>query len=178
MKNYFIQPSPGQTQMMALIYFIFGIILCFFGSSILLGAARVLGIVMVVYGIYLLYLYFGKRANTSTVPLIEGLPTLVIGLVIAISPAALVSIFPVVIAILIIFNSIVQMQKSFILKDMHDPSWMMGLVFSIIMLLAGIILLLRPIQALSYVLKVVGVVLIVEAIFMLIQSFQEKKYMH
>lgn len=176
MRNYFLSPSPRQTQLAALVFLIFGILLCFFGAGILLDAARILGIFMVLYGGWQLYEYFIRRRSSNAAMLIQGIPLVIIGLVFAIAPRTLVSIFPIAVGFVVIFNAIVQMQKSFMLKDAKDPGWMGSFIIAVVMLLAGILLLLRPIQALSYVLRIAGVALIAEAIFMFVQSLQEQKY--
>lgn len=177
MKKYFIFPTPRQSMMLAVIFVILGSLLCFSGAKVLLNGVRLIGIILLVYGLYLLYLYFGKRASSNAAPLIQGIPLALIGLVISFSPGTLVSIFPMAIGMIVIFNAIMQMQKSFMLKDAHDTTWSVSFIIAVILMLAGLVLLLRPIQILNYLSKAAGICLIAEGIYMMMQAWQEQKYL-
>ncbi len=72
--NNFIKQTNSQQRLFAIIYIVFGIILCFFNKGILIMAARVLGVILLAYGILELYIYFVRRQNVTAIPLYTGLP--------------------------------------------------------------------------------------------------------
>lgn len=93
------------------------------------------------------------------------------------SPQSLIAIIPVLAGVILIVNSIMQMQRSFILKDHGFDNWLWTFVISVVTMVAGIVVLLQPIQTLAFILQVVGVFLIVEGIIMLFNEHEIKKYM-
>ncbi|MEY8257501.1 HdeD family acid-resistance protein [uncultured Dubosiella sp.] len=175
--NNFIKQTNSQQRLFAIIYIVFGIILCFFNKGILIMAARVLGVILLAYGILELYIYFVRRQNVTAIPLYTGLPCTLAGLFMIFSPQSLIAIIPVLAGVILIVNSIMQMQRSFILKDHGFDNWLWTFVISVVTMVAGIVVLLQPIQTLAFILQVVGVFLIVEGIIMLFNEHEIKKYM-
>lgn len=173
----FFDPTSRQNRLLGLVYLIFGILLCFFSRSILLTCTRIMGVCLVLYGIWCLYDYFIRRKSTAPGTFFVGLPCVVFGLVFAFSPESLLSIFPVLGGVMLIVNSIIQMQKAFTLKDYGFENWGIALVLAIVLMVAGVIVLLRPIQTLSFILKLVGVCLMVEAVMVWYTQYEVDKFM-
>ena len=171
--------GDGQTRLLALVYFVFGILLCFFASSILVTATRILGGCLALYGALQLYLFYaGRQKGTATgAQLCIGVATVLFGLIFVISPESLISIFPVAGAIILIVNSLIQMQKAFQLRDYGCEGWTMTLIFAVVLLVAGAIILLRPVQTASFILQIVGISLMAEAIMMFWSQHEIDKYM-
>ena len=169
----------GQTWLLAAVYFIFGILLCFFASSILVTATRILGGCLALYGAFQLYLYFSRRQQgyAPGSQLSIGLATAVFGLIFLFSPESLISIFPVAGGIVLVVNSLVQMQKAFQLRDYGCENWFMTLIVAAVMLAAGAIILLRPVQTASFILQIVGISLMAEAVMMFWSQHEIDKYM-
>lgn len=167
--------SQQDTIIMASLFIVTGILLCFFNVKILTTAFRIIGIVCALIGLYFLYYYFKRRISTSPTPFFVGIPSVVIGIFMITSPDSFIAILPMLIGILCIVNSILSMQKAFILKDAKVSSWKIVLIFDLVLLLVGVILLLKPIQALSYILKIAGGLLIVQAILLLLTDFMLHK---
>ena len=162
----------------SIIYIVAGILLCFFNISIIMIGCRVIGLVLALVGAYFLYYYFVKRTNTNASPFFVGLPSLLIGLFMLISPESVISMLPIVIGIVFIISSILSMQKAFMLKDMGIPAWKVSLVGDIITLILGIALFFNPLQSLSYFLQVLGVFLIVDGIFLFWNDHMIRKNMN
>jgi uncharacterized membrane protein HdeD (DUF308 family) len=163
--------------MFALIYFVFGLLLCFFSASILVTATRIIGGLLALYGAFQLYLYFGRRKTINGTYLFAGVPCLLFGLVFVFSPESLISIFPVIGGVVLIINSIMQMQRSFVLKDHGFENWFWTFVLSILLLIAGIVVLLKPVQAMAFILQLVGAGLIVESVVILYNQYELNKVM-
>ncbi|MCF0105300.1 MAG: DUF308 domain-containing protein [Holdemanella sp.] len=167
--------SISDTIILAILFIICGVLLCFFNVNILLIAARIVGIALLLIGIYFLYVYFKKRISTSTTPFFLGIPSAVIGIFMLASPESVIAILPILIGTTCIVNSIISMQKTFIAKDANVPTWKISLVIDILFLFIGVIMLLKPIQALTSIIRITGVVLIAEAFLLLWTSFQLKE---
>ena len=102
---------------------------------------RVFGIIALLFSGYLLYTYFVQRISTSLSPLFIGVPGLLISILMVFSPESILAMLPILVGIILIINSIVHMQKSLILKDFGYPRWNISLIFSILVLITGVILL-------------------------------------
>ncbi len=166
-----LNPTRGDLLSMALMYLLFGAVLCFFSGSILTTIVRVLGIVLVLYGGYNLYQYFVVLKSTNLSPMAIGIPSFIFGLILAVWPNMIINFFPIVAGILVTLNSIAQIQKSLVLKRAGVPSWMMSMVAALVMLFVGIVLMIRPSNVINMIMKLTGVALIAEAIVLSVQAF-------
>ncbi len=61
MKRYMFNFNVKDTLVLALLYLLCGLALCFFQGSILTTVVRIIGIVLIAYGAYMLYVYFGVQ---------------------------------------------------------------------------------------------------------------------
>lgn len=174
--NYFLKPSDKEVNILAISYIIFGLLICLFNVSILTTALRIFGTITLLISGYFLYTYFVQRISTSLSPLFIGLPGLLISILIVFSPESILAMLPILVGILLIINSIIHMQKSLVLKDFGYPKWNVSLIFSILVLITGVVLLFQPIQSLSIIMQILGIALIIEAIFMLVNQHTMKKY--
>lgn len=166
-----LNPSRNEMLSMALMYLLFGLVLCFFSGSILTTIVRVLGILLVVYGGYNLYQYFVTTKSTNLSPMVIGIPGIIIGLILAVWPHMLINFFPIVAGVLLTFNSITQIQKSLVLKRAGISSWMLSMVAALIMLFIGIILMIRPSSVINMIMSFTGIALIAEAVILAVQAF-------
>lgn len=166
-----LNPSRNEMLSMALMYLLFGLVLCFFSGSILTTIVRVLGILLVVYGGYNLYQYFVITKSTNLSPMVIGIPGIIIGLILAVWPHMLINFFPIVAGVLLTFNSITQIQKSLVLKRAGISSWMLSMVAALIMLFIGIILMIRPSNVINMIMSFTGIALIAEAVILAVQAF-------
>ncbi len=135
MKRLF-SSGTQQTGLLALVYFIFGVLLCFFATSILITATRILGGCLILYGALQLYLFFSGRQSgqANGTRLAAGAATVIFGGIFLFSPESLISIFPVAGAIILIVNSLVQIQKAFQLRDYGCEGWSMTLMLALVLL--------------------------------------------
>lgn len=176
MKKY-LSDSVRQASTLAVIYIIFGFIMCFFGRGIIMSAARILGLIVMLYGIYQLYLYFGQKFSATPVSLIYGLACAILGLIAAARPGFIVSFIPKIIGIIAVFNGAIQVQRSMMLKDSGYSGWLFNAIVAVVMILGGLYLFFRPFSIINIVLRGCGIFLIVEGVFMLLQSGETKKYL-
>ncbi|UNT93889.1 DUF308 domain-containing protein [Allobaculum sp. Allo2] len=106
------------TLVLALLYLLCGLALCFFQGSILTTVVRIIGIVLIAYGAYMLYVYFGVHKSADTAPMFSGVPSLVLGLIMVCWPHTIINFIPIIVGVLLVINSIVQIQSSLVLKAM------------------------------------------------------------
>ena len=176
--NNILKQYNKEVKLFALIYFILGLILCFFNKSILTMGTRIIGGILTIFGGLELYIYFIRRTSSSAIPLFMGLPSTAFGCIMVFSPESILSIIPILVGILLIINSIIQLQKSLILKDYGYNNWIYNFGISIILILVGTLLFLKPIQSIAFLLQIIGGCLIIESISMLISHHEIKKYLN
>lgn len=160
--NHLINPTQKEVRIQALLYLIGGILLFILNNDLLMIATRILGVILIAIGGTLLYMYFIKRASIDAGPLFTGLPAALIGLLMLISPESLIAILPVLTGIVMIINSIMQLQKAFLLKDYGFSNWTITAGIAAIALLFGVLFLFRPLQSVAFILQIIGIALIVE----------------
>lgn len=166
-----LNPSRSETLSLALMYLLFGLVLCFFSGSILTTIVRILGIILVVYGGFNLYQYFVVTKSTNMSPMFIGIPGVIIGLILAVWPHMLINFFPILAGVLLTFNSIAQIQKSLVMKRAGISSWMFSMVIALIMLFVGIVLMIRPGNVINMIMRLTGYALIAEAVVLTVQAF-------
>lgn len=162
-----LHDSSTQILILAIAYIAAGFGLCFFNTDILLSAIQIAGVLALLFSFYLLYLWFYKKAANGLYQLVSAIPLLLFSLVMCFSPQSLLTIIPILVALLIVLSSAVEMRKAFTIKKYGSPSWKILLIVSLVMLCGGLVLLLRPIQTLSWILKLVGLCLAGEGLWIL-----------
>lgn len=169
--SYSLQPNNRQVLFMSILCLVVGFVLTFFSQGVLINTVRILGLVLLAYGLIQLYVYFTGRSKAVS-SLVYGLPMSLIGLFILISPTTLISIFPIVIGIILLVASVIQMQKAFIIRKSGISSWFVSFVIAVALLIGGIVLIMRPVAIVASLLKIGGIFLIAEGLFTLFESFQ------
>lgn len=171
-----LNPSSKEVKGLAIAYILIGLLICFFNVSILSICVRVIGVAILIFALYLLYVYFIQRHTTNPLPLFVGIPCALIAILLLASPESIIAMLPIITGVILIANSIVHLQKSLVLKDYGYTNWMACMIGSIIILAVGVILLCKPIQSVSFIMQIIGISLIVEAIFILISQHTLDKY--
>lgn len=171
MKKYLVNPTKTDSLLLALMFVGAGFVLALFSGSLLTTLIRIFGIVLAVYGAYELYLYFGVHRSTNMSPMIIGIPSLILGLFLSFWPQALLNVFPMIAGIILVFNSVIQIQRALVMRSAGMSSWVMTLVLALVMLAAGIFLVVRPGSMINMILRLTGYALIVEGVIIAIDAF-------
>lgn len=146
---------------------------------LILNPAGILNIVMLVFGIGVFidgifhivsYFLTEKEARIFSGNLFEGVLSTVAGILILCNKSLLISMIPIVIGIWILIKSIMKLQLAFNFKSADSKKWIPLLVSSIISILLGFLIILNPFSAAYTVTIIAGVVLLVFAIYDLIES--------
>ena len=160
--NRLMNPNSKEVRIMALVYILAGILLFILNNDFLMIAVRIFGVILSAIGGTLLYTYFGKRLSVDASPLFAGLPSVLIGILMIASPESIISILPILAGILLIINSIIQLQKAFLLRDYGFDNWKITAGIAVFALIVGVILWLRPLQSVAFILQIIGCALIFE----------------
>ncbi|MGN1276508.1 MAG: DUF308 domain-containing protein [Floccifex sp.] len=158
------------------ILFVTGLIICFFNIHLVRGASRVIGMITVILGLCLMYLYF-SRPKIEHSPFFIGLICILIGGFMAIKPDAILSILPIIVGLIVTLGSIMQLKKTWILKKFQDPRFPFVLVFNLIFLIIGLSLFLNPIQSLSNIIKIVGIIMVFYSLYSLLGAILANQYL-
>ena len=157
--NLLNQPSGA---FLAFIYVVFGIVVALFGQSILLTAVR----------IWQLADYF-RGVNTQTMALVIGIAGGIAGLILLLNPAMLVSVFPTLVGLVLIFNGLLGIFKGLRLKSAGFP-WTGVTIASVILAACGLFLLFSPMTAVSFVFRFCGILLIVQGVVIFFDFFRHR----
>ena len=174
MRN-FLQKCQREIVFSAILYAILVILLLVFNVKALGTIIQVLGWIFIVYAIYNFYLYFVCRDSLSSGPLVIAIPFLLIGIVLARNPGFVISMSSILIGIVVLFNGIVHIQTSLFQKDLGYTNWGLSLVYSILITIVGGILIVNPIDTVSTVLKIGGILLIIQACSVLVSQHRIHK---
>ena len=159
------------------ILFVTGLIVTFFNIHLVLTASRIIGIVSLTLGIYLLYIFFFKQITGSS-PFFIGFMCFITGLIMAIKPDLVFSFLPMVIGVILIIGSLLQLKKTLLLRYNKDSFFTVMLVINILFLIAGLSLFLDPIQSLSNIIKIVGILMILYSIYSTVGALLADKYIN
>ena len=92
------------------------------------------------------------------------------------SPESIISILPILAGILLIINSIIQLQKAFLLRDYGFDNWKITAGIAVFALIVGVILWLRPLQSVAFILQIIGCALIFEGAMLFGFDHTVRKY--
>ncbi len=171
----FLKHAKTEMNFLALFYLLIGLIFCLFDVKIVTTFIRCIGIVFVLYGLWEMYRYFIKRANLSTIPLLIGIPCLLLGILFLSKPNLLIQTVSIYTGILLIFNAIIHIQASLVEKDLGFMKWKYSFVYSILLLILGLALLFSPLSTVSKIIKLCGTFLCLIGLGLFISSYRIQK---
>ena len=133
----------------------------------------VLGIVCLIWGISSLCRYFKakKLEIISGFDMIQAVAGIGLSFLLIFGRSFLAAIFPMIIGFTIIFQSISKINMALYQKKSGAEKWLLGLVLNIVGLILGISLIFNPFSAFMSVIRLVGIVLLVNGITRLFTDF-------
>ena len=140
-------------------------------SQLLNTIMTILGIMVVVDGIWHIISYFNEPVEFKafSFELLEGIAEVVLGFIFISNPAKVFELIYLLIGIWIIFESIIKLQMSFNLKDFVE-NWKIMIIVSIFSILLGIFIIAHPFVAANILYTICGIVLLVTEILNLIEA--------
>lgn len=156
----------------SLIYLLIGVILLFVTDSVLITISRVLGIILLVAGLFPVISYFKDNAfkDLARSQLIGGIFLIVSGIIMILNPTLIGTIIPIVIGVCMIISSISKVTYALMLRENKVQSWNISLIFAIITLLVGLFLVIKPWAATGLIFQIIGVIIIIYSILEIIET--------
>ena len=155
----FLKRSSWTDIVISLIFVLFGILLVSKPEETVSAISIVLGIVFIAMGILKLIEYFTSERKADFL-LTIALVSIIFGVIIMFWSDSILSVFRVILGIWIIVTGIMDLQTTIIWKETKSPFWMVAITFSILMILAGMIIIAYK----DILVTAIGIVTIVYAI--------------
>lgn len=164
--------------LMAFVYIIAGIIMLLNPKFVCDAVNYVIGGLIILFGvIFVVKLLQNKDLKQfSKIELLVVLLCIGLGLFIMFNSSLLTSILPIGAGLLIFLDSISQIMKSFKLKKNNYKLWYINTIVGLIFFGFSLYIILNAASVTYLVIRLIGIVLIIDAIFEFYTSFKLKKY--
>ena len=161
----------------SIIFIIIGLFLFIRPDVTIKTISYIVGIALLIWGIISIIRYFKSDygINPFDFDLVYGVLVIIAGLYLVINTSALASVFPVILGIWIIINSVTKFQFSLVLKKLNKEDWKYTLLISFLTFIWGIVLLINPLKAALKVTQIIGIFIIIYAVLDIMDSFVLKK---
>ena len=161
----------------SILLFGFGIVLIFNSEGFIKSISTILGIILLVIGILPVADFFRNRKevdNTSGVGLISGVFSIVCGLMFILSDSVFTILIPILVGVWMIINGVNKFRFSFELKDQQQSAWIITFVFSIVIIVGGVLLILHPVRGGELVYQTLGIIICIYAVLDIIECIYVK----
>lgn len=125
---------------------------------------------MVTAIIDLVFYFMNAKLGGNFINLSKGIIEFIGSIFLMFRSEAVVSLFPVVIGLIIIFSSIFKLYVSLSIKSIDSKKWIPNFVLSILCILFGVVIVLNPFETITSIVRLAGIVLIVSEVLNLIYS--------
>lgn len=146
-----------------LVMLLFGILLFIFPETVIKSIAIAMGVIFIMIGIVPIINYFRFRATgfITTFSFLLGIFCIVAGLILLMNENILGTIIPILTGVWMIINSINRISISMDLRDDKIPFWVITFIYAILTLVAGVLLILDPVNGGKLVTKTIGIIICV-----------------
>lgn len=146
-----------------LVMLLFGILLFIFPETVIKSIAIAMGVIFIMIGVIPIINYFRFRATgfTTTFSFLLGIFCIVAGLILLMNENILGTIIPILTGVWMIINSINRISISMDLRDDKIPFWVITFIYAILTLVAGVLLILDPVNGGKLVTKTIGIIICV-----------------
>lgn len=142
-----------------------GLVFLIWPQGALALICRLLGVVLLVYGIILILRYLRRQGDTPGFgSLVLSIILFILGLVITISPFFLVRISGTLLAVFFLGYGLFSLVRQIRLDGPRSGRWFFCMAGAVFELIIGILLLVAPVSASSLVLRIIGVVFLYAAV--------------
>lgn len=146
-----------------LVMLLFGILLFIFPETVIKSVAIAMGVIFIMIGVIPIINYFRFRATgfTTTFSFLLGIFCIVAGLILLMNENILGTIIPILTGVWMIINSINRISISMDLRDDKISFWVITFIYAILTLVAGVLLILDPVNGGKLVTKTIGIIICV-----------------
>lgn len=152
----FLKRSSWTDLVISIIFVLFGGLIIAKPYETVGAISIILGIVFISMGVLKLVEYYTADTKDDFL-LTVALLSVIFGVVVLFASDAILSLFRIILGIWIIATGVMDLQTSLIWKEVKSPFWTAAVFFSILMILAGIIILVSK----DIVLTTLGIIIIV-----------------
>ena len=131
-----------------------------------------IGGVLLLSGVYSCYKYFTFVGieNIFNFNLVYGVLLVIASMFMFIKPNALATLFPIILGIWIIVNSVTKFQYALLLRKAKEEDFVYTIVISVLTFLWGVVLLINPFESVLTITKVIGVFIIIYAVLDIVDN--------
>ena len=162
----FLKRSSWTDIVISIIFIIFGVLLIAKPEETKGAISIILGILFIAMGVLKLIEYYTSETKDDLM-LTVALVAVIFGVVILFASDAVLTFFRVILGVWIIVTGVMDLQTILMWKQVKSPYWTITLIFTLLMILAGIVILINQ----EIVLTAVGVLIIVYGILDIVDRF-------
>lgn len=158
----------------SIIYIILGVFMVFHPAKVEAALCYAFGILMTIYGAVNIISFFVNKDsdNNLFLELVFGVLSAAFGVFTMFSPTSVINILFIVIGVIIIIDGVMNMKRSFYLKDFGVRRWYVFLILSAIAVVSGILTIAFREALGNALIIILGITLIYEGISGLVIMFQ------
>ena len=156
----------------SILLFCFGLVLIFNSEGFIKSISTIMGIILLIIGILPVADFFRNRKDidkTSGIGLISGVFSIVCGLMFILNSSVLTVLIPVLVGVWMIINGVNKFRFSFELKDQNQSVWLVTFIFSIVIIVGGVLLILHPVRGGELVYETLGIIICIYAVLDIIE---------
>lgn len=159
MLEKFLKRSSWTDIVISLIFVLFGALLVARPGETIGAISIILGVVFIAMGVLKLVEYYTSDAREDYL-LSIALIAVIFGVIVLFASDAIFSLFRIILGIWIIVAGVMDLQTTLIWKQVKSPYWITALLFSILMMFAGLIILINK----NIVFTTIGIIVIIYAV--------------
>lgn len=159
MVEKFLKRSSWTDIVISLIFVLFGALLIAKPNETLGAISIILGIVFIAMGVLKLVEYYTSETKEDYL-LTIALIAVIFGVIVIFASDAILSLFRIILGIWIIATGVMDFQTALVWKQVKSPYWTASVLFSLLMMLAGIIILINK----DIVLTTMGIIIVIYGI--------------
>lgn len=155
----FLKRSSWTDIVISLIFVFFGVLLIAKPNETVGAISIILGVVFIAMGVLKLVEYYTAETKEDYL-LTIALIAVIFGIIILFASDAILSLFRIILGVWIIAAGIMDFQTAIVWKQVKSPYWTATVLFSILMMFAGIIILVNK----DILLTTMGVITVIYAV--------------
>ena len=159
----------------SIIFLLIGILLLIKPVTIISIIVDIIGISVIILGIFGIIRYFKTKNESFNFDLVYGIICIIAGALIISNVKVVASFLPIILGIWMIGNSVIKIQYAMNLKEYSESNWLIVMIISIISLAAGILFVFNPFKGATLITQGLGVALSIYAIMDIVNAIILKK---
>lgn len=172
-----IKKMCNTSLLISIVFIIVGLFLFIRPDTTLSIISYIIGGTLLLSGIFSIYKYFTTEliGNMFSFDLVYGVLLIIAGMFLVFKPNLLATLFPIILGIWIIINSVTKFQYALVLKKAKNEDFGYKVLISVLTLIWGIVLLYNPFASSLLITQTIGVFIIVYAVLDIIDNFIIRK---